>query len=125
MTYPKLAELIKADPREEKLPRWARNKMEGLRRAVSLAALDVVAADQRADEARLATRPEDSDAVLDPYAEIPIGLGTGRRVRFRPNAPDDGYIDVWVEHGEVQVMAHRRMAVLPQSSNVARIVSSL
>ncbi|ONI83463.1 hypothetical protein ALI22I_33720 [Saccharothrix sp. ALI-22-I] len=121
----RLAELIEADSREEKLPRWARDRMERLRRAVRNAAFDVLAADQRADEARLTTRPEESDAVLNPYADVPIGLGKGQRVRFRPNAPDGGHIDVWVEFDEVRVMAPWHLAILPQSSNVAKIVSSL
>jgi hypothetical protein len=120
VTY--LDELMKADEREERLPRWVRDRMESLRRAVRNAALDVMAADQRAEEARLATRPEESEAVLNPYTDVPIGLGKDPRVRFRPNAPDGGHIDVWIEHDVVRVMGPWQINVQPQSGNVIRVI---
>lgn len=55
------------DPREEKLPRWAQVLLCELRR-------EVASAKATAQAARLATDPEGSDMVLDPYKNR-IGLG--------------------------------------------------
>ena len=65
------------DPREAKLPRWAQDHLATMRRQVE-------AARRAEDAARLATSPDESDTLLDRYAEsdIPIGLGVGISVHF-------------------------------------------
>lgn len=59
----------------DRLPKYARDEIEELRRLTAEAV-------NRAQEARLATSPSESDTTLDPYAEIPIGLGVGPTIRF-------------------------------------------
>lgn len=86
------------DPREDKLPRWAAETLTRLRRRVS-------DEQRRADAARLAGGPEDTDTVIEPYDEIPVRLPKGQRVRFYvgPQIAREGvdrhrdYIDVRVE----------------------------
>lgn len=65
-----------ADPREDKLPVWAQDRMNRLRRL----ALEAQAA---AGDARLATDPEGSHAVMDRWGEVPVGLGKDPEVTFR------------------------------------------
>jgi hypothetical protein len=107
-----------ADAREARLPVWARVELDRLRR---------VAEDARRerDEARLLTAPERSSALLDPWADIPVGLGEKARVRFVLGA-DDGrqWLDVHVVHdyvtgrSAVEVMGGDTLTVRPQSGNV-------
>ncbi|WP_329793848.1 hypothetical protein V1227_18705 [Lentzea sp. DG1S-22] len=119
-----LAALLAPDAREDKLPRWAREKLDRLRDSAQIAAREVEYADRRAEEARLATRPEESDAVLVAASdEVPIGLGKEPRVRFRPNAPDSRYIDVWLEHDVIWVRGPWELAIHPYSGNVAKLTS--
>lgn len=65
------------DPREVKLPRWAQDLLasERLRRRGAESALQAYAT--------AAGNPEDSDAILEPYADQPIGLGDLPTVAFR------------------------------------------
>jgi hypothetical protein len=84
------------------------------------------AAERAANEARLATAPDESDALIDAYAPVPIGLGLGTRVRFLPGGPGTGdhraWIDVRVDSwGFVEVMGGGPLVVAPHSSNVLRI----
>ena len=104
------------DPREARLPRWAQEKIRNLRRERN----DAV---KRADEVRRATDPADSNALLDYYDEIPIGLGN-RPVWFRLDG--ESLVHCRVEHGKLVVHGsqpgHGALNVQPMSSNVVYIV---
>jgi hypothetical protein len=108
------------DEREERLPRWARVAMDDLRRQLA-------DAKSSARAARLDTDPAASTAVLDPYADVPIGLGKAR-VRFLvPNSTAAARSERWVDVNvtrdgkAIEVMTGRMMAVRPQSGNVVMI----
>lgn len=71
------------DPREGKLPVWAQGLIAECRQA---------AQEWRGlnEAARLATKPDKTDTIIDQYAELPIGLPVGAEVTFfteplRPN----------------------------------------
>jgi hypothetical protein len=104
------------DERESRLPRWAQETIRNLRRERDDAR-------KRAEEARLATRPADSDALLDYYDDIPIGLGR-RPVYFQ--LPRGQLIYCRVEHGKLVVHGAApgsgHLSVEPQSSNVINLV---
>lgn len=103
-----------ADPREERLAKWARDLIDDLRRKVE-------DAEREAEEARLATRPDETDTVIQPYDDIPIGLPKGERVRFRLGPPGDlrHYLEVRVaDDFTVEVMAGASLRVYPRASNV-------
>lgn len=107
------------DPREENLPRWARDELGRLRAWLRTA-------QTRADQARLDSGPEDSNTFLDPYDDIPVRLGRGIRVRFIPAESTikdiRNWIDVSVDRwGDVEVSAGARLAVEPRSSNVIKL----
>lgn len=77
----------------------------------------------RADRARLATSPAESDAIVEPFSEIPIGLGRGNRVRFFLDGASydstHSYVDVRVnEWGELELTGGRALAIFPRVSNV-------
>lgn len=57
---------VRVDPREEKLPKWAREEFARLRRRA-------VDADRDAETARLATDPAQSDTLIEPYKPVPVG----------------------------------------------------
>lgn len=107
-----------ADDRESRLPRWAQGRIAELERRLQ-------AAEAAADAARLATAPAESDTLIDPHEPVPIGLGTGPRVRFLPAGPGDTlrrWVDVRVDpFGYVEVMGGDVFAIEPQSSNLIRI----
>ncbi|MCG8926612.1 hypothetical protein [Lentzea sp. CC55] len=116
---------LEPDPREAGLPRWVQNKLERLRDSARIAAREVEYADRRAEEARLATLPAESDAILTAASdEVPIGLGKEPRVKFRPNAPDGKYIEVWLEHDVVWVRGPWGLVIHPYSGNVAKLTSA-
>ena len=81
---------MSTDLREERLPKWAKDEMARLRR-------DAEQARQGERKARLDTRPDASDTILDSYEPVPIGLGKGTRVRFIVGDASDAWIDVHVE----------------------------
>lgn len=101
-----------------RLPRWARAHIERLQHEAATARAE-------RDEARLATDPAHSSALLDPYADIPVGLGKNARVRF-VLGPDDGreWLDVHVVRDyatgrrAVEVLGGESVSVRPQSGNV-------
>ena len=70
-----LSKIPPPDPREQTLPKWAQQQLDDLRTAAT-------EAQRRAEEARLATRPDDTDTVLDRYDATPIGLPKGSLVYF-------------------------------------------
>jgi hypothetical protein len=114
-----------ADPREPqdretRLPVWAQDVLADLRRKLA----DAEAA---RDAALLATDPAGSDAVLNPYADLPIGLGRETLVRF-PLDRDD-WLDVrragksmhepWPHR--LQVMGSHPLIIRSSSSNVITV----
>ncbi len=103
------------DPREEKLPKWAREEFARLRRRAANA-------EQDAETARLATDPGESDTLIEPFEPVPVGLGNGTPVRFLLG---DDYVDVRVKRESwgtfAEVMAGERVSVRPQSSNVVQL----
>jgi hypothetical protein len=120
---PYVANPMDPDPREEKLPAWARGLISQLRRRAERA-------EGRAAEARLGSGPADTDTLLDPYDDTPIRLPKGSRVRFlldatTPDAIDRDrlYVDVSVNrrYGKPLVELHSGKALLirPVSSNLA------
>lgn len=96
-----------SDDREARLPRWAQDTLSALRRRLA-------DAERLAEEARLATDPDESSAIIHPYDEVPIGLGNAV-VRFKL---DDGeYVEVQVRDGHVTVMGSSATLIMPYSSN--------
>lgn len=112
--------MIDPDSREAKLPVWARTYIERLRRVVQDAESD-------RDAARLATDSAGSDTVIDPYADIPIGLGKGTIVRFRlGDERRMEWADVSVIHtGDgrtlLQIMAGSTVHIEPRAANVVYV----
>lgn len=109
------------DPREAKLPAWARDRFDDLRRAVR-------EANRERDEAIVSTKPGESDAVID------VGLGNARRlagvnsyrgqVKYLLSGPgeiDGRYIDVYIvdEHGDrrLAIRASEGIAISPRAAN--------
>jgi hypothetical protein len=111
------------DPREDKLPAWARGLIDGLRQAAR-------AADARAEEARAAavaarleTGSGDATALIDVYSNFgSIGLGDGP-VRVRYRIGDRDYIDVTGDDDRIAILvqSNTRLAVMPCASNVVSI----
>lgn len=112
------------DPeREARLPQYVRAELESLRRrAIEL--------ERIAEEARLATSPDESDTILPRFSvlkEHPIGLGRGTRVRFLPFGPGPDelrrFVDVRVmEDWEyVEVMGGMPLTIEAQAANVLRV----
>ncbi|MDG4825994.1 hypothetical protein O7635_29445 [Asanoa sp. WMMD1127] len=119
---------IEPDPREERLPKWARDRMAYYRRLATTAEARVNAAKAYAEGARDGTKPGETDTVLDPYDPHPIGLKPGTRVRFKvdlglpPKMADRiGYVDITARGGHVELMAGGPMTLHPQVSNVLHV----
>lgn len=116
-------EAAPADPREERLPRWARDALARMRRRVE-------DAERLATEARLATSPCESDTLLDPLKHE-IGLGVGETVRYVLSRDEAGplrYVDVRIARPEwpgertaVEVMASGPLRIDPLVSNRIRL----
>ncbi len=118
------------DPREERLPKWAREELGRLR-------MRLREAQASRDEARLERGPVDAtDTLIDPYAtEGPITLPKGERIRFvlgppLPGRVDRNYLDVSVREQTyrdgstdrwVEVMGGDTLAAYPSSSNVLKL----
>lgn len=104
---------IEKDEREAKLPVWAQNQLITMRRRVRNAEVTAAAA-------RLATAPDESDAVLDPYGEN-IGLGKDPKVQFRLNGLDHEWIGVKLVHVRgrdlLEIQACRSVLVNHNSGN--------
>jgi hypothetical protein len=92
---------MEPDPREERLPKWAREALAGLRRKAQAA--------------------EDSDVIIDPYDETPIRLGKGTRVRFVLGAGWEHYIEVRTNSGALELHAGTAMAFYPHVTNLAHV----
>lgn len=109
------------DPREGKLPAWARQLLHDLRRRTR-------DAERLAERASLSTSPETSAAVLDRFDDRLIGLGEDPRVAFR--VPFEGYrlensfIEVRRMHDGAGIYVHATDEIIcrQQSINAVRIV---
>jgi hypothetical protein len=100
------------DAREARLPLWAQELIRSLRRERD-------EAETAADDARLATKPDESSAVLHPYSDIPIGLGRDARVRFKTGR--NSWLDVQVRGDAIEVMGARCLELHAQSGNVFQL----
>ncbi len=107
--------IIVVDDRETRLPKWAQEKLADARRRVE-------SAERSANKARLATNPADTNTVIDPYADIPIGLPKNANVRFLlGDERRRSYVDVRVDGDAVHVMGGGMLAVMPKSGNVVDV----
>lgn len=106
------------DPREERLPKWAQQEIDKLRRDLKYA------------ERKLGTGPGNSNTFTDPHADVQRPLGKSPTVRFWFTEDREHnhshYIDVRiVDDGPrdpyLQVMAGHTLGITPQSSNVIRV----
>lgn len=114
-TWMKMDPPMVADPREAGLPKWAQAKLAEARRRVEMA-------ERVARDARLATRPEESDAVLDQYGDVPVGLGKAPEVTFRLAGKET--VTVRQRRGEpgvLEVSGSSSLAIRPQVSNVVTV----
>lgn len=106
--------------REAKLPRWAVEQLQAARRITR----EAIA---RAEQARLATHPAESSAVLEGRAinDTEIGLGDDPKVRFKLGRasvtgrvkylPREGaFLELYTDGGPLML--------LPQITNVVRVV---
>lgn len=115
---------IEPDPREEKLPRWARELLGNMR-------LRVEHAERDAQQALLATRPDETDTVVYRYGDEPIGLTPGATVQFQlgPNERKHSYnyIQCRVETDTTGTYLHviggGALSFRPKSSNHAHIIT--
>lgn len=114
---------IPADEREARLPKWAQDQMNSLRRRIQ-------DAEEALEHDRLASKPEDSDMLLRPHDETPLGLGSGHDAHVRAvidhDRPHDQYVDVRVVRGRgsddyVELMGGSTLALEMQSSNVVKV----
>lgn len=103
------------DPREAKLPVWARDVLRACRRAAT-------EAQAAARDARLSTNPDESRAVMDLHGDVPVGLGEHPDVSFmvpgRHRA--DSYISVRHDrqHPErLRIMGAESVMIRLDSSN--------
>jgi hypothetical protein len=112
---------LTVDEREERLPRWAQDKLAALRR-VTRATLDELQHD------RLASNPAESDMVLRPHDDVPLGLGTGFDARVRAILDHDEP-DQWITlsvHPDrdgtyLELMGSATLQLTMQSSNVVKV----
>ena len=106
------------DPREPKLPVWARDIIADLRYELGRARSD-------AEAARLLTSPDESDTVVQAPGGLPIGLGNGPTVTFRLPTFTAGWereIRVRVEGDRLDVMSvGGGIDVRPRSGNVVTL----
>lgn len=114
---------IPSDPREHKLPVWAQDMINHLRRLLKRE-------QAAAESARLATKPDASNTVIERFGAGPVGLGVSPNVHFKlPRTHHDG------RHPELRMQLQRdgrdagrihvmligggsgRLDVRPESSN--------
>lgn len=113
----------KPDPREGKLPKWAQQEIARLRDAATSADKRVAAAEERAEEARLKTKPDEVNTLWAPRYNEDIGLGNGERIRFLLGKQSRTWdnVDVKVTSHDpelLEVHAGRSMLVHLNSSNL-------
>jgi hypothetical protein len=111
------------DPREVNLPKWVQARLELLRMRLREAAT-------AADEARLATDPDDSDTLLLRYTDGPIGLGRTPRIRFylEGSSRSREFIDVRLRSDrsggrmQLDVYSHGTLVLLPRAANRVALI---
>ncbi len=110
-----IGNIIDVDEREERLPKWAKEKLADARRRVQNA-------NELAQEARLATKPDDTDTLVNPWGKS-IGLPKGERVRFLLSKDDNlrDWVDVRVKDGSLELMAGGSLILRPQVTNVVSV----
>lgn len=108
-----------AQDREQKLPVWAQDTINMLRRKVK---------DERgrADQARRGGGPEDTDTLLDAYDDVPVRLRKGEQVTFRLGERYDQYLQARVTtayQGKTVLAIHggATLVILPQVTNGVQI----
>lgn len=119
-----MGESVAVDPREAKLPRWAQQEMARLRRVAETCERWIAEADKRAEDARLNTRPDDCDTVLDRGFASPVGLGDGVRVVFKLRDRtwrNEITVRVHPVSGRLEVSGSRPLTIIPQVSNVFHV----
>ena len=118
---------IDYDSREANLPVWAQEVLNNAR-------VRTQHAEDAAQEALLATEPDESTALLNMHADIPIGLGKAPKVGFVFSRAADGrpldYIEVrhtshvggtsGVPYG-VELHASATINIRPQVTNVIQV----
>ena len=103
------------DHREPKLPHWVQDTINDLRRRVEVA-------EARAEETRLATKPDESDTLVVRYGGGgDIGLGRGPTVRFNLDEGWSQYLSARVEDGRLIIHGGDQITVRPQSGNTIAI----
>lgn len=107
------------DSRELMLPKWAQQTINSLRRRVE-------DADRRAEDARLATKPEETDTIVGHrIADGVIGLRRGATVTFLPHPGADEMdwraIQVRTFEGGIQIHGMTNISVSPVSANGVEI----
>jgi hypothetical protein len=112
---------MKPDVREAKLPVWAKEMIVNLRRRTVNAETD-----RAAD--RLATKPGESDALIDRHDDIPIGLGPRPKITFVLSRDEQGKpvrtIEVRLSRdypGTLELMGSSTMHIRPQVTNVIQV----
>jgi hypothetical protein len=112
------------DPREDKLPAWARRQLASARQEAAYHRARAEVAQEDADRVRRGTNPDASSAVLHPYDSIPVGLGPDARVRFKLGNRHD-WIDVRVSNDGrwIEVAGARTLTLRPIAGNVVSITS--
>lgn len=84
-------------------------------------------AEKSAQEARLATGPNESDMIVDRYDEIPVGLGRRPTVRVvldrRPGGEVVRWIDIRLTESKksVEILGSSTLRVTPQVTNVIAV----
>lgn len=112
--------LFDIDPREEKLPVWAKELLKLARRRTR-------DAEATAEAARLDTDPGGCDLLLDRYGarSEPIGLGDRARViavvdRYSSGEPRN-YIEFSAVEGGAEIRASHTLRIEPSASNAVSV----
>ena len=95
------------DPREPALPKWSRELIADYRRAAQDAIMN-------AHAARLATSPETSPIILDPFADVPIGLGEQPYLHAKTA---NGYVGLRVDGPVLRLIGEFGLILNPHSGN--------
>lgn len=101
-----------------KLPQWARDLIQHQQRLLA-------SARHSAEEARLATNPDESDTLIYRFQQDPIGLGHGTKVAFLLNdtwasasgRSGMGDIQAHVQDGQLLIHGFDVISVHPKSGN--------
>jgi hypothetical protein len=111
------------DPREEKLPAWARRQIAALRAEAAYERARAATAVEDARRVRQGTNPDESSAILHPYDEVPVGLGPDARVRFKLGRHNWADVRVNETGNSIDVTGGRTLLIRPQCGNVVTIAS--